>query len=625
LPFLFRPQSGYGWATQCFREALGDPEIITDASTLWFIDADIWCVRGMTDEQAFDRPPFYAPKEHYALATVRGAVIHHTTWEFETLPAPIIGKLPRADHLVVPSQFLTRVYRGLPVSVIPLPIKPFRYHLRTHRTFRIGGLVHPSRRRNLAGWQALREALPWQFRVILVIAPELKANEELLSQVQAIADEVLCELSDRDLEAFYQSLDWFVSLSVGEGYGLPPREALKTGTPVILPKHTGFADLAGLTGVVWAPTRKAPGIPHGCWHGFVDEPDPKAVAEIIRTTPPPAVPERLPLPTKDGFIKAVRAAHELVSATVQKRVAVHVAGSGIVWVLPNAYPCGVREVAEIWAERTKTETIVLSALPTLPKAKLLIVPLHSLIFATHRPLWMLLRKRAESIVFWLHRQPQWDDEWELIASCGVATWVTTETLKELCGAQGILPNPIGDPASREPEPDLIGSFGFYTHEAATLLNELTLRLPEKRFLGLWTPSPYWSDSAPIKLWSQARQKAPSNCQHHLGPFSRQELHDYLSSLSVIVLWHHPHHGSPGEASARVPFVLRLQRPVLINDQSPLVQPYLRYLPTVARFDPEYLTSLLLRPLEAYKPVGVPTLEEELALFADLLRSVLDAR
>jgi hypothetical protein len=596
--------------------------MVTDASALWWAEADVWCIRGLTDEQAFDRPPFYAPKEHYALATVRGAVIHHTTWEFETLPAPIIGKLPRADHLVVPSRFLARVYCGLPVSVIPLPIKPFRYHLRVNRTLRIGGLIHPSRRRNLAGWRALREALPRQFRLVLLIAPELKMHRDLLSQVEAIADEILCELSDRDLEAFYQSLDWFVSLSVGEGYGLPPREALKTGTPVIVPRHTGFADMEGLPGVVWAPTRKAPGIPHGCWHGFVDEPDPKAVAEIICKMPPPAVPERLPLPTKDRFITEVRAVHEQVSAAVPKRFAVRVVSKEIVWVLPNAYPCGVREVAEIWAERTKTQTIVLSALSTLPKARLLIVPFHSLIFAAHRHLWTLLRLRSDPIVFWLHRQPQWDDEWELIAS-GVAMWATSETLKGLCGAQGILPNPIGDPPVCEPEPDLVGSFGFYRHEAATLLNELALRLPEKRFVGLWTPSPYWSDPVPIELWDQAIKGALSNCRHFIGPFSRQELHRRLSSFSVILLWHHPHYYSPGETSARVPLVLRLQRPVLMNDQ-PLIQPFLRNLPVVARFDAEYLTSLLLRPLDAYKPVNVPTPEEELAVFHELLKSVLSA-
>ena len=96
-----------------------------------------------------------------------------------------------------------------------------------------------------------------------------------------------------------------------------------------------------------------------------------------------------------------------------------------------------------------------------------------------------------------------------------------------------------------------------------------------------------------------------------------------SSLSVILLWHHPHYYSTGEVSARVPLVLRLQRPVLMNDQ-PLVHPFLHHLPVVARFDAEYLTSLLLRPLDAYKPVNVPTIEEELAVFHGLLKSVLSA-
>jgi hypothetical protein len=88
-------------------------------------------------------------------------------------------------------------------------------------------------------------------------------------------------------------------------------------------------------------------------------------------------------------------------------------------------------------------------------------------------------------------------------------------------ADGILPNPIGDPPTTNPEPNLIGSFGFYKHEAATLLNELALRLPEFRFEGYWTSSPFFKDPVPMELLQRAIDEAPSNCQHFVGPLSEE--------------------------------------------------------------------------------------------------------
>jgi hypothetical protein len=168
---------------------------------------------------------------------------------------------------------------------------------------------------------------------------------------------------------------------------------------------------------------------------------------------------------------------------------------------------------------------------------------------------------------------------------------------------------------------LIGSFGFYKHEAATLLNELALRLPEFRFEGYWTSSPFFKDPVPMELLQKAIDQAPSNCQHFVGPFKRGELHERLSRCAVFIVWNSPH-AADGEMSARIALLLRMGRPILANDNSPLAQPFKKFIPLIARFDADYLTSLLLGPLDPFVPVNVPSFEEEVSIFWKIVKPLL---
>jgi hypothetical protein len=63
----------------------------------------------------------------------------------------------------------------------------------------------------------------------------------------------------------------------------------------------------------------------------------------------------------------------------------------------------------------------------------------------------------------------------------------------------------------------------------------------------------------------------------------------------------------------------MKRPILANDDSSMVDYYRKHIPTIQRFDADFLTTLLLRPLDPYVPCNVPTLEEEIALFKNLIR------
>lgn len=51
-------------------------------------------------------------------------------------------------------------------------------------------------------------------------------------------------MTPKQMEALYHKADCFVFPSRGEGFGLPPIEAMATGLPVIMAKNTGMADYA---------------------------------------------------------------------------------------------------------------------------------------------------------------------------------------------------------------------------------------------------------------------------------------------------------------------------------------------------------------------------------------------
>jgi len=621
-PFVYRNYSGYGWLHHCLKLAYPHAKIVTDPLVLRNFDGDVICLRGMTDEMSFYRPPFYYPKEVAILSTVKGLVVHKTTWEYESLPAPIINLFPRADAIVVPSRFLKeRVLRGMRnVFVIPDPIKPLRYRKKAGRTFRIGGMLHPSKRRNLSGWVTLRDFLPRRFKISVVISPELKESEDLMKVVETFADEILFELSDSDLEEFYASLDWFVSLSAGEGFGLPVREALKVGTPVICGKHTGYEDLDGLDGVVFAPLKLVSGIDFGCWHGFVKVPDAKAIAKLIANTEPPKVPEDLPLPTIEQFISEL---HKILPPDKKSPIKFNTAvrSNDIVWIVPNAQPCGVREASEIWAERTNGKVMPISSAMSGIAARLVIIAYHPNFWEWYR--WFLpsfAKKVKAPVVFWLHRKPVHEDEETTILNIADCIWATTDKLAEITGSDGILPNPIGDEPNRDAIDGLFGSFGIYKHEIATLINQLAYRLPHLRFRCLWSFSPYFRDEIPVKLFDEAVKSAPKNSEHLLGPFSRQRLNDELSKMAGFIIWNPPW-AAVGESSARVALVMRMKRPILVNDDSPMVDFYRKNIPTIQRFDADFLTTLLSRPLDPYVPCNVPTLEEERMHFKNLINAL----
>ena len=155
-PFIYRRHSGYGWKSECLKLAFPNARVVTDCSIIRGFDGIVIALRGITSENAFYRPPFYYPKEIAALSTVKGKVILYSSCEFDSLPASVSNLIPRADILVVVSKFMTELFPDSDCRIIRPPVKDLPYKAKSGRTYRIGGLIHPARRRNLQAWVELR-------------------------------------------------------------------------------------------------------------------------------------------------------------------------------------------------------------------------------------------------------------------------------------------------------------------------------------------------------------------------------------------------------------------------------------------------------------------------------------
>lgn len=65
------------------------------------------------------------------------------------------------------------------------------------------------------------------------------------------------DVDDLQLAALYGASDLFVSASLYEGFGLPPLEAMATGTPVVVTNRGAFPEIVGKAATVVEPTRDA--------------------------------------------------------------------------------------------------------------------------------------------------------------------------------------------------------------------------------------------------------------------------------------------------------------------------------------------------------------------------------
>lgn len=184
----------------------------------------------------------------YGALASSGPRVAITMFESTNLPAGWVYELNRCAAVVTPSQFCADVFTekgvSVPVHVIPLGIgdsfRPVRRSL--NGVFSFVAFADRGRRKGahiaaMAFMQAFGESR--KHRLVL----KSRSVEKPADIVNANIDLVQEDMSEDELARLYQSMDCMVFPSMGEGFGLPPREFAATGGPVIATAWGGMADV----------------------------------------------------------------------------------------------------------------------------------------------------------------------------------------------------------------------------------------------------------------------------------------------------------------------------------------------------------------------------------------------
>jgi len=201
-----------------------------------------------------------------------------TPGEFRKLPTPFkvgytmyesddpLKNLPEWRHdmtaidlLLVPSEYCKEVFAPFtpcPIEVVPLVanpayrVQPGERTRKPGQTFVFG--IHGTlteRKSPLEIAEAFRKAFPTEKDVQLQFKTRLGVLGAGQDQIPALGDRRIKVIDENWLEArlrnwLVNTVDCFLFLTKGEGFGMPPREAMLAGCPLIFSNHTGMVDMA---------------------------------------------------------------------------------------------------------------------------------------------------------------------------------------------------------------------------------------------------------------------------------------------------------------------------------------------------------------------------------------------
>ena len=179
------------------------------------------------------------------LAT-QGPRVALTMFESTVLPEVWPPHLNRCDVVVVPAQFLVKVFRdngvAKPVRVVPLGISEnYNYVPRPKYpdVFTFLCLGDGGERK---GWKEAVLAFAMAFGKSDKHKLIIKARDFNFDPMMANVEVIRESYAEHEMQELFASVNAFVFPTHGEGFGLPPREAAATGLPVIATNWGGTAD-----------------------------------------------------------------------------------------------------------------------------------------------------------------------------------------------------------------------------------------------------------------------------------------------------------------------------------------------------------------------------------------------
>jgi glycosyltransferase involved in cell wall biosynthesis len=243
-PLLFC--DGYGRAAQNFMIALDGIGVTVRHIGVCYVhheDLHPRMVQILADSKKVDkahRVLFYTPEFFARHRGIRN--VGFTMFETTEIPRGWDRLINRyVERLVVPTRWNRDVFARcgvrVPIDVVPLGIEPDEWPLIERSvdrpfTFFVSGLLHRRKGADIA-LEAFRRAFPLSADVRLVLKTRdgVRDPDLILDDRTTLIDQ---RFSHAELLQLLGQVDCFVFPTRGEGFGLPPLEALATGCSVIV-------------------------------------------------------------------------------------------------------------------------------------------------------------------------------------------------------------------------------------------------------------------------------------------------------------------------------------------------------------------------------------------------------
>lgn len=192
------------------------------------------------------------PHERPIPLVFKGKTINFTMWESDCIPKMWPQLTKKFTEVWTPSEWGVRKFKeyGItrPVRAIPLGVNTeiFKYKKRSEPKGPFKFLMYAnahwenSRKNYQLVYDAFKKAFGNRADVQLTLKLNTGTNKGVGKNVNVIAG----NLKTTELAELLHDHDCFLFVSSGEGWGLPPREAISTGCPTIVGNSSALEDLA---------------------------------------------------------------------------------------------------------------------------------------------------------------------------------------------------------------------------------------------------------------------------------------------------------------------------------------------------------------------------------------------
>ena len=188
----------------------------------------------------------------------KGIKVLYTMIEGDTVPDSWKPYLAQADHIIVPTTFVQEAFAraGFEATVIPLGYDPDVFFNQGVRQTEVYTFLHYEAFQDRKGWEDLLEAwfmsgLAEEEHNVRLVLKTVKSYKEVYERLHAdnfdtylpYNVKVVCgELPHHSIVDLLSTTNCFVFPSRGEGFSLPPLEAMATGLPTVITKGHSHMD-----------------------------------------------------------------------------------------------------------------------------------------------------------------------------------------------------------------------------------------------------------------------------------------------------------------------------------------------------------------------------------------------